>query len=293
MKRTLIVQAPAKINIGLWVKGKRADGYHELASLMQTISLSDTIAIRETREDGLRTECNHPDVPTGPANLVHKAATLLLQRLGIAPRLLIQIEKRIPVAAGLAGGSTDAAAVMLALTRFYDSSLPLVELMELSQSIGSDVPFVMHGGLALATGRGENLSFHEAPKPPYVVVIAVPKNVQVSTKWAYENYQPGDNTRKEELFKTLLPAYRERNIQLLRKNLFNDLESVTLHRHPEVARIKETLAASGTGAVLMSGSGPSVFGLFDDRRDAFAAASALDPETVDVFVEHTQRPQPR
>jgi len=115
MKRTLITQAPAKINIGLWVKGKRADGYHELASLMQTISLSDTIAIKETREDGLRIECDHPAVPTGPENLVYKSAMLLLQRLEIAPRLLIQIEKRIPVAAGLAGGSTDAAAVMVAL----------------------------------------------------------------------------------------------------------------------------------------------------------------------------------
>ncbi|HNW35926.1 MAG TPA: 4-(cytidine 5'-diphospho)-2-C-methyl-D-erythritol kinase [Candidatus Ozemobacteraceae bacterium] len=293
MKRTLITQAPAKINIGLWVKGKRADGYHELASLMQTISLSDTIAIKETREEGLRIECDHPAVPTGPENLVYKAAMLLLQRLEIAPRLLIQIEKRIPVAAGLAGGSTDAAAVMVALARFYDASLPLVELMEMSQTIGSDVPFVMHGGLALATGRGENLTFYDPPKPSFVVVIAVPKNVQVSTKWAYENYQPGDNTRKEEIFATLLPAYRDRNIHILRSQVFNDLESVTLHRHPDVANIKETLAATGKGVVLMSGSGPSVFGLFDERRDAMAAISGLDPAGVDVFIEHTMRPQPR
>lgn len=293
MKRTLIVQAPAKINIGLWVKGKRADGYHELASLMQTISLSDTIAIKETREEGLRIECDHPGVPTGHENLVHKSAMLLLQRLGITPRLLIQIEKRIPVAAGLAGGSTDGAAVMSALARFYDASLPLVDLMTMSQSIGSDVPFVMHGGLALATGRGENLTFYDVPRPAYVVVVAVPKNVHVSTKWAYENYQPGDNTRKEELFGTLLPAYRARNLDLLRKNVFNDLESVTLHRHPEVAGIKERLAASGDGVVLMSGSGPSVFGLFEERRDAANAVNTLDPATVDVFIEHTLRPQPR
>jgi len=151
----------------------------------------------------------------------------------------------------------------------------------------------MHGGLALATGRGENLTFYESPKPPYVVVIAVPKNVSVSTKWAYDNYQPGDNTRKEELFATLLPACRERNLALLRKNVFNDLESVTLHRHPEVAAIKERLAASGDGVVLMSGSGPSVFGLFEERRDAVKAASSLDPATVDVFIEHTLRSQPR
>ncbi len=293
MKRTLIVQAPAKINIGLWVKGKRADGYHEIASLMQTISLADTIAIKETREDGLRIECDHTGVPTGPENLAYKSAMLLLKKLDISPRLLIQIEKRIPVAAGLAGGSTDAAAVLMALARFYDASLPMVDLMTMSQSIGSDVPFVMHGGLALATGRGENLTFYESPKPPYAVVVAVPKNVSVSTKWAYENYQPGDNTRKEELFATLLPACRERNLPLLRKNVFNDLESVTLHRHPEVAAIKECLAATGDGVVLMSGSGPSVFGLFEERRDAVKAASSLDPATVDVFIEHTLRSQPR
>jgi len=285
----LIVHAPAKINIGLWVKVKRADGYHEIASFMQSISLSDTITLNETREEGIAVECNHPDVPLGIDNIAHKAAKLVLEKLQISPALNIQIDKRIPVAAGLAGGSTDAAAVMLGIARMFDKSVTPLELMTLSQVIGSDVPFVMHGGLALATGRGENLMFHDSPKPPYTVVIAVPKNVGVSTRWAYENCRPAENSRKDGAFSKILTAYKDHDIATLREHAFNDLESVTLQRHPEVSRIKETLGCDKNGFILMSGSGPSVFGLFNDRKSALDAASKLDPNKVDLFIEHTTR----
>lgn len=289
MKKTLIVQAHAKINVGLWVKEKRPDGYHEIASLMQSISLADTITIRETREEGLRIECSHPGVPLGPDNLVHKAARIVLEHFRLPACHVFQIEKNIPVAAGLAGGSADAAAAMLGLVRMYDQPVTMPQLMELGLLVGSDVPFVLHGGLALATGRGEHLVFHEPPRPPLAVVVAVPKGVQVSTRWAYENYQPGQNERKEEAFRQILPAYRNRQLVNLRHVLFNDLESVTLHRHPEVAELKERLAAGREGVVLMSGSGPAVFGLFPDRRLAAQAAANLDPQRYDIFLEHTIR----
>ncbi|MBF0499420.1 MAG: 4-(cytidine 5'-diphospho)-2-C-methyl-D-erythritol kinase [Candidatus Riflebacteria bacterium] len=289
MKRTLILQAPAKINIALWVKEKRPDGFHEIASVMQTITLTDSITLQEIREDGIFVECDDPRVPLGPDNLVHKAARLFLERFKLPSALLIRIQKRIPIAAGLAGGSTDAAAVLKGLMRMYAKGISSSDLTSLSQSIGSDVPFVLRGGCALATGRGEILAFHEPPNPPFTVVIAVPKGISVSTQWCYQNYSPGDNKEKEARFGAVISAFRRRDLSALREYAFNDLESVTLEHHPEVAVIKKTLESEGKGFVLMSGSGPSVFGLFDDKKTAIQAASRLSPDKVDVFLEHTTR----
>ncbi|HNX77841.1 MAG TPA: 4-(cytidine 5'-diphospho)-2-C-methyl-D-erythritol kinase [Candidatus Rifleibacterium sp.] len=289
MKKTLILQAPAKINVGLWVKFKRPDGFHELTSIMQTISLADILTINESTEPGIRVTCDHPDVPLDSTNLAHRAATVFLDQMAIPPALTIHIEKKIPVAAGLAGGSTDAAAVLSGLARLYDKSLSVADLMKMGSLIGSDVPFVIHGGLAVAEGRGEQVTFHEPPRPPLTVVVAIPTGVQVSTRWAYENYHPGNNEAKERSFAIILDAYRARNLDTLRKTVFNDLESVTLHRYPEVLRIKERLASTEEGVILMSGSGPSVFGLFSDKRSAMKAVKTLDGLPVDVFIEHTAK----
>jgi 4-diphosphocytidyl-2-C-methyl-D-erythritol kinase len=289
MKKTLILQAPAKINIGLWVKKKRTDGFHELESVMQTISLSDTVTLKEISEPGIQIFCNHKDVPTDSSNLVHRAANIFLERFGIEPRLAINIDKKIPVAAGLAGGSSDGAAVLAGLARMYDKPVTMPDLMGMAATLGSDVPFVLHGGLAWASGRGEELKFYEPPRPAIFVVVAVPVGVKVSTRWAYENYVPGNNQAKAEMFAGILELYRRRDLDGLRKVIFNDLESVTLHRHPEVERVKQLLSATGEGLVLMSGSGPSVFGLFHDRKSALRAIKSLHGEPVDVFIEHITR----
>lgn len=289
MKKTLIIQAPAKINICLWVKEKRPDNYHEIASLMQTVTLSDTITLQEVKDEGIFIECNHPGVPNGPDNLAYKAAMLIMEHCQIPPRILIRIEKRIPVAAGLAGGSSDAAAVMIGLVRMYDKSLLAPDLMNLAKLIGSDVPFMIRGGLAMASGRGEILSFYESPRPPLAALIAVPKNIEVSTRWAYENYHPGENAHKSEVFPEILPFFKRRDLTSLREKSWNDLESVTFQRHPEVAAIKEKLLSFGKGLVMMSGSGPSVFGLFEDRKVAAHAASVFDPNKVDLYLENTSR----
>ncbi|GAB4283212.1 MAG: 4-(cytidine 5'-diphospho)-2-C-methyl-D-erythritol kinase [Candidatus Rifleibacteriota bacterium] len=289
MKKTLILQAPAKINIGLWVKHKRNDGFHEIASIMQSISLADIVTLKEVAEPGIHVFCEHPDVPKGSANLVHKAAALFLERFCIEPAIAIHIDKKIPVAAGLAGGSTDAGAVLAGLARMYDKPVTLPDLMTMATAIGSDVPFVLHGGLAYAEGRGEHLNFFEPPRPSLAVVVAVPIGVKVSTKWAYENYVPGNNEAKAVAFSSILEFYRRRDLDALRKVIFNDLESVTLHRYPEVERIKQLLSVTGEGVVLMSGSGPSVFGLFPDRKSALRAAKSLHGESVNVFIEHIMR----
>jgi 4-diphosphocytidyl-2-C-methyl-D-erythritol kinase len=289
MKKTLILPAPAKINLGLWVKEKRPDGFHEISSVMQTISLADTITLKEISEEGIHIFCNHPEVPTDSKNLAHQAARIFLEKFGIEPNLAIKIDKKIPIAAGLAGGSSDAGAVISGLARMYEKPVTIPDLMEMGAKIGSDIPFVLHGGLALAEGRGELLKFYEPPRPPMAVVIVVPNGVKVSTRWAYENYVPGNNLTKSEIFPQILTAYRQRDLDSLGKVIFNDLESVTLHRYPEVERIKQLLGRTGEGIVQMSGSGPSVFGLFSEKKSAMRAVRALHGEPVEVFIEHITR----
>lgn len=287
MKKTLIVQAPAKINVGLWVKNKRPDGYHDLETIFQTISLEDTITLHESFEPGIRITCSNPNVPSGADNLAFKAAKIFLERFGIEPALDIRIEKRIPMAAGLAGGSTDAAAVLTGLPKLFEKTATPAELMDMAAFLGSDVPFLVRGGLAVGAGRGEKLEFYEQPKNPLTVVIAIPNDVSVSTKWCYDNYTPGNNETKGRAFAMILEAFRKGDLQSLRKLVFNDLESVTLHRYPIVQKVKELLSSTGDGVVLMSGSGPSVFGIFENKQKAVQALQALKGMPVDVFVEHT------
>lgn len=289
MKKTLVVQAQAKINIGLWVRARRNDGFHEIATLLQSVTLQDTIMLKETKEEGIRIECNHPSVPCDERNLVHKAARIVMEQYGIPSRILIQIDKRIPVAAGLAGGSSDAAAVMLGLIRMYDKSVPLPQLMELGLKVGSDVPFVMYGGLALGEGRGERLSFQDLSKPPINVVIATPRGIEIQTRWAYENCRPEDNIRKETAFSRFLPAFQKRELRTLRSIIFNDLEVVALHRYPEIGRIKDVLSSYDDCVVSMSGSGPSVFGLFGDKHTAIKATERLSAMNCQVFLEQTSK----
>lgn len=287
MKKTLIVQAPAKINLGLWVKNKRPDGYHDLETFFQTISLCDSIALKESFNGGIRVRCDNPNVPEGPDNLAFKAARLFLDRFGIEPALDIHIEKRIPMAAGLAGGSTDAAAILTGLPRLYERTITMAELMDMAEILGSDVPFFIRGGLARGTGRGEELEFYEQPKNPLTVVVVVPNDVSVSTKWCYENYTPGNNEVKGRSFGMILKAFQKGDLGSLRKLVFNDLESVTLQRHPIVQKIKEGLDSTGEGVVLMSGSGPAVFGIFENKQKAGFALRALRGMPVDVYLERT------
>lgn len=289
MKKTLLIQSPAKINITLWVKEKRTDGYHEIASIMQTISLCDTIIIQEIKEEDIIIETNSKLVPTNHENLVHKAARLVYEKFNIKQSHMFKIQKNIPVAAGLAGGSSNAAATIVGLLRMYEIPITLPELLELGSKIGSDVPFLMHGGTAIATGRGEQLIFCDPPKSYYYVLLIIPKDILISTKWAYENYTPFSNERKNELFKNILPNYQNKNILELKKFLFNDLETVSFQRYPELQEIKDYLNNNYKCVALMSGSGPAIFALFDDKFGALQASQNIDRVKYNVFVEHTTR----
>lgn len=256
--------AYAKINLALEVLGKRADGFHEVSMVMQSVSLHDTLVLTlENTEISL--VCDQPSLPCDRSNLAYRAAELLRQECGVTMGVHICLTKRIPMAAGLAGGSSDAAAVLRGLNSLWGLALSPCELEGLAARLGSDVPFCLWGGTAMATGRGEILE----PLPAfagYGVVLANPP-LQVSTAWVYGNFQKQSQPRSTDI-KTLRRAIAQKDFLAVAGQLFNDLESVTIPAHPEIAVMKEKLAEAGAAGVLMSGSGPTVFALTPDLHSA-------------------------
>jgi 4-diphosphocytidyl-2-C-methyl-D-erythritol kinase len=252
-----MVKAPAKINLSLDVLHKRPDGYHEVEMVMTTVDLADRIELTELKEDEVKIVTHNRFVPDDHRNHAYQAAQLLKDTYGIKKGVHIEINKEIPVAAGLAGGSSDAAAVLRGLNELWKLGLSLDELAQLGSQIGSDVSFCVYGGTALATGRGEKIS--HLPSPPNCWVILAKPATGVSTAEVYKNL----NLRQIQHPNTkgMIEAIYEQNYEKVCEHVGNVLESVTLHMHPEVAHIKEQMKRFGADAVLMSGSGPTVFGL--------------------------------
>ncbi|KSU87121.1 4-diphosphocytidyl-2C-methyl-D-erythritol kinase [Priestia veravalensis] len=253
----LMVKAPAKINLSLDVLHKRTDGYHEVKMVMTTIDLADRIELSE-REDGRIVIYSHNRfVPDDQRNLAYQAAQLLKKRCKVDKGVNILIDKQIPVAAGLAGGSSDAAATLRGLNQLWDLGLSLDMLAELGAEIGSDVSFCVYGGTALATGRGEVIEHIEAP-PNCWVILAKPE-IGVSTADVYRNLKVQNVSHPN--VEGMIEAIEAGNYREMCKFVGNVLEEVTLKMHPEVLLIKEQMKRFGADAVLMSGSGPTVFGL--------------------------------
>ncbi|TYR78317.1 4-(cytidine 5'-diphospho)-2-C-methyl-D-erythritol kinase [Priestia megaterium] len=253
----LMVKAPAKINLSLDVLHKRSDGYHEVKMVMTTIDLADRIELSE-REDGRIVIYSHNRfVPDDQRNLAYQAAQLLKQRYHVTKGVNILIDKHIPVAAGLAGGSSDAAATLRGLNELWKLGLSLDTLAEIGAEIGSDVSFCVYGGTALATGRGEVIEHIEAP-PNCWVILAKPE-IGVSTADVYKNLNLQNLTHPD--VDRMIHAINTGDYNGMCRLVGNVLEAVTLQMHPEVALIKEQMKRFGADAVLMSGSGPTVFGL--------------------------------
>lgn len=253
----LMVKAPAKINLSLDVLHKRTDGYHEVKMVMTTIDLADRIELSE-REDGRIVIYSHNRfVPDDQRNLAYQAAQLLKKRCKVDKGVNILIDKQIPVAAGLAGGSSDAAATLRGLNQLWDLGLSLDMLAELGAEIGSDVSFCVYGGTVLATGRGEVIEHIEAP-PNCWVILAKPE-IGVSTADVYRNLKVQNVSHPN--VEGMIEAIEAGDYREMCKYVGNVLEEVTLKMHPEVLLIKEQMKRFGADAVLMSGSGPTVFGL--------------------------------
>ncbi|NJR37666.1 MAG: 4-(cytidine 5'-diphospho)-2-C-methyl-D-erythritol kinase [Leptolyngbyaceae cyanobacterium CSU_1_4] len=274
--------APAKINLYLEIIGDRPDGYHELAMLLQSIDLADRIHLRPNGIQTIRVHCDDPQVPLDESNLAYKAAALMAGQFSDAYSryggVEISIQKRIPIGAGLAGGSTDAAAVLVGLNLMWSLGLTQSELQELGERLGSDVPFCIVGGTAIATGRGEQLSSLRSLDHLYAV-LAKYRDLPISTVWAYKTYrQQFQNTyvainnlveRKQRVHSgSMVAAIASQDNQRIGQLLHNDLEKVVLPAHPQVAELRDKLGQLETLGVVMSGSGSTVFALVESQFQA-------------------------
>ncbi|KYD18790.1 4-diphosphocytidyl-2-C-methyl-D-erythritol kinase [Caldibacillus debilis] len=253
----LHVKAPAKINLTLDVLFKREDDYHELEMVMTTIDLADRIRLKMLDDDVIRINALNRYVPSDERNLAYQAAHQLKTLFSIKKGVEITIEKNIPVAAGLAGGSSDAAACLRGLNKLWGLNLKTEELAEIGARIGSDVPFCVYGGTALAKGRGEVLT--RLPAPPSCWVVLAKPSIGVSTSFVYHQLDLREIRHPDT--KTMIDAIYRQDFRGICENLGNVLESVTLKYYPEVKQIKEDMKRFGADGVLMSGSGPTVYAL--------------------------------
>jgi len=272
------IRAPAKINLRLRVIGKRSDGYHLLDTIMVPVSLYDDIEIRTVNAPGKRrakknqrieVTCDHPSVPSGEKNLVYQAAQALLTKRRIDAAVRIHIRKRIPVGAGLGGGSSDAAATLVALNRLFKLDLSKRSLKRLAIRIGADVPFFLSSRPARARGIGERLTILD--ELPRLWVIILYPGVEISTAWVYRKYRP--TLTKARVNTSII--FSLRSCKTLAAMMVNDLETVTLRRYPVIGLLKEQLLRHGAVGTLMSGSGSSVFGIFESKRKAQTAFDRL------------------
>ena len=268
----LELKALGKINLGLDVTGRRENGYHDVRMVMQTVYLYDLVTLTKKDEPGITLSCNLKFLPTDSSNLAYKAAALLMEEFHIKKGLHIHLQKRIPVAAGMAGGSANAAAVLFGVNRMFELKLSMQQLMERGVGLGADVPYCIMRGTVLAEGIGEILTPLD-PCPDCTVLLAKP-GIGVSTKAVYEQLDGKDEIVHPDI-DAILRGIKEQDIYQVAKSMGNVLEDVTIPMHPVIQDIKDVMMEQGALNAMMSGSGPTVFGLYDDREKARSAADVL------------------
>ncbi len=275
----LIEKAPAKINLALDVLGKREDGYHDLKMVMTSVDLSDRLSFEKINENEIIINTNKYYLPTDEKNLVYKTAKLIKETYHIETGIKIYIDKKIPVAAGLAGGSSDAACTIRAMNKMYKLGMTLNDMIEIGKQIGSDVPFCLYGKTAIAEGRGEKIT--PLQKVPKCWVVLVKPHFGVSTKEIFENVKMNDIIHPN--VDNVVAGIMKQDYSLLCQSLGNSLESVTFNLYPEVKVIKDKLSSLGVDAVLMSGSGPTVFALVLKERKAKKIINSMDRNRYETF----------
>lgn len=266
------LKARAKINLGLDVLGKRADGYHEVRMVMQTIGIYDRLIITKIPQDEIRITSNLSFLPVNENNLIYKAAKLLKDEYQYAGGVEIDLNKFIPVAAGLAGGSTDAASTMFGLNKLFGLGMSVKRMMELGVSLGADVPYCVMRGTALAEGIGEQLTRLQ-PMPHCWIVIAKPP-INVSTKLVYEQLDTNEIQHHPDI-DGIIRSIEQQDAAGVAAKMGNVLEAVTIPLYPVIDTIKQDMLAHGAVNAMMSGSGPTVFGIFPDERTALACQAFL------------------
>ena len=266
------LRAFAKINLGLDILRKREDGYHEVRMIMQTIQMYDVLEMKKVKKPGISLSVNYPYIPSDERNLVYKAAKLLMDEFQVKEGVDIRLEKFIPVAAGMAGGSSDAAAAMVGINHLFKLGLSEKDLMDRAVNIGADVPYCIMRGTALAEGIGEKLT-RIAQVPDCYVLIGKP-GIGVSTKTAYESLQL-DKIQSNPDIDGMIRDIENGNLLAMTDKMGNVFESGIIGKYPVIGEIKDLMEANGVLKAMMSGSGPTVFGIFDDREKMEAAAAVL------------------
>lgn len=259
----------AKVNLGLDVVGKRDDGYHEVRMVMQTLKLHDHMVMEKVEDGSVTMKANLPFLPCDNRNLIIKAIQLMKEEYHIDSGIRVNLKKVIPVAGGMAGGSSDAAAALFGMNLLFQLKLSQERLLELGLMLGADVPFCLMRGTVLAEGIGEKLTC--VGQMPGCGVLVVKPRIAVSTRWVYEAYDSLTQIEHPDIDR-LLYAIQQQNLQDICEHMGNNLELVTESKYPIITRIKQSMKDMGAMTSLMSGSGPTVFGIFHDRRQAEAAA---------------------
>ena len=277
------LKAYAKINLSIDVLGKRPDGYHEVKMIMQTLMLHDIVIVKKGIGN-INIECSNKWIPKGEKNIAYKAAALMMDKFGIKDGIDINIKKSIPVSAGLAGGSADAAAVFKAINELYELGLNTNELMQLGKTIGADVPYCIVGGTALAQGIGEKITLLSSFPCTDVLIIKPPFGV--STAWVYENLRLNEIHIRPDI-QALQMGIEKQNITEVSREMINVLELVTIKRYSVIEKLKKQLIQNGAKGSLMSGSGPSVFGLFENKDAANKALENIKSRKMQCFLTKT------
>ncbi len=268
-----IQRAYAKINIGLDVLRRRADGYHEVKMIMQTVDIYDELVLERRKEPGIELRMDNSELPSGGDNLICRAADLLFREKKITGGVNISLTKRIPIAAGMAGGSADAAAALRGVNELFDLGYSLTELQALGVGLGADIPYCLAGGTMLSEGIGEILT--PLPAPPAAHLVIAKPDINVSTAFVYGNLH-ADSLAWHPDIDGMIAALQKGDLDGITGRLGNVLETVTVKAHPVIEQIKELLRKQGAENALMSGSGPTVFGIFKEKETAARAAEAVE-----------------
>ncbi len=266
-------RAYAKINIGLDVLRRRADGYHEVKMIMQTVDIYDELVLERRKEPGIELRMDNSELPSGGDNLICRAADLLFREKKITEGVNISLTKRIPIAAGMAGGSADAAAALRGLNELFDMGYSLKELQALGVGLGADIPYCLAGGTMLSEGIGEILT--PLPAPPAAHLVIAKPDINVSTAFVYGNLH-ADRLAWHPDIDGMIAALQKGDLDGITGRLGNVLETVTVKAHPVIEQIRELLRKQGAENALMSGSGPTVFGIFKEKETAARAAEAVE-----------------
>ena len=267
------IKAMAKVNLGLDVLRRRENGYHDVKMVMQTVNLYDVLTVNKEENGGIRITSNVGELPLNEDNLIYKAARLLFDKAGKEYSVSIYLEKNIPIAAGMAGGSTDAASTLLALNELFGFGYTKEELAQIGVKIGADVPYCIYGGTYLSEGIGEILT--KLPDAPDCYIVIAKPPIGVSTKYVYENLHIETVSEHPDM-DGMVEAIRNGSLKGVTDKMGNVLETVTVKKYPEITRMKQCLLDNGAENALMSGSGPTVFGIFIKKETADEALMELE-----------------